>query len=216
MSLEISSFDSKWLERGWWTAAEAFCVFVGYPPDTRNNGYVFQALTIKFDHIYDLVVSAEIDGLIQDMTRLPSCDILKAPCKSWIAWGRTKTSIAQNLSSELIEAVGLKEIRKERTNESYRPDNEKVIKAAFLATARIALHLCLKARLDDIESLFNRTNISHVLPSSKTLRNWLKEADIRLSSTTPSKATIQETLTTLKILLPAPEAKNASLPLEKS
>ncbi|HSX38125.1 MAG TPA: hypothetical protein VLE95_04760 [Chlamydiales bacterium] len=192
MSLEIPSFDVQWLERGWWTATEAFCVFVGVPPDTQNDDYVLQGLRRRFSHIYDLVVSAEIDKAVQDMTRMPS-GILQASCKSWISWGLTKQSIAVNLGEDLTEAVGI-DFDKLRSLASYRPEGELLLKIQFQAVARVAIHISPKARLEDIKSLMRAANISNELLSDKTLRKWVNEMGVHLTPTRPSDDDIQETL----------------------
>lgn len=182
-----------WCEKEWWSNREAICVFLKINPDYASPDNVFESL-IRSEpnrHIVKLVNMAVRAGLIKNLvieTAVWSC---RAPCKDWLEWALTKFSI--KLDDELLLAAGI-DISKHyaRNKGSFRPDNEKIIKAKFITAAKITLFLVSKPRLKDILQLLENSDPTQHFPEDKTLRKWLKEAGIELFSTKQTNEEIEK------------------------
>ena len=179
---ELDDF-AKWLERGWWTTSEAFCIFMGYSPAEAEYEASYKILqhSEKGRHIFNLTSSAESDGSIKELVLVNEHAPwmgYRAPCKVWLEWAMKKSSISLDLN--LLKIAGIDADKIARTNDSYRPEEEKIRKISFLSIARVAIHLCPKARLKDIIKLALSSGGLDKKPSDKTLRNWLGEARVVL------------------------------------
>ena len=107
------------LERGWWTTAEVFCIFMGVSPSNAGNESCCNQLrqSKQGQHIFDLVASVEVDGSIGELTLIPWIGY-RAPCIAWLKWAMKKPSISINPS--LLEAAGIGADNVPRPKESYR------------------------------------------------------------------------------------------------
>ena len=89
---ETESHDfAKWLERGWWTTAEAFCIFMGSSPAEAEYEPSYKILqrSEKGRHVFDLTSSAESDGSIKGLVLVNEHAPWigrRAPCKVWLQW----------------------------------------------------------------------------------------------------------------------------------
>lgn len=193
---EIGIADAKdvyllWTEKGWWTSREAICVFLGFSPDLADDIESFQNLVNDgaSKHIVKLVDAAVRDKSVKNLVIEPALWSNRAPCKDWVQWAMSKPSI--QVDSCLFEAVGIENNAK-RSKDSYRPENEKIVKASFMAVARAVLFFCPKARLKDIKKLAEESGAVSNFPSDKTLREWLKEGEVILHSKKQGKEEIRE------------------------
>ena len=134
---DIEAIDfSKWVEKGWWTSQEAFCVLMGSPPQAAHQeSNVAQLKNSERGHyLIDLIAAAEIDHSVEGLIFAKPFYFYRAPCKAWLEWALTKPSI--EIIPELLQAVGINKGKVSRSQESYRPEEEKLIKISFLATQK--------------------------------------------------------------------------------
>lgn len=195
-SEEIGIADRKdvyllWTEKGWWTSKEAICVFLGFSPDLADDIESFQNLVNDGNsrRIVKLVDAAVRDNSVKKLLIEPMFWSNRAPCKNWVQWAMNKPSI--KVDPQLVEAVGVKSNTR-RSKDSYRPEDEKIVKASFIAIAKTVLHICPKARLKDIKKLVKESGAVSSLPDERTLRNWLKEGKVKLYPTKQPKEEVQE------------------------
>jgi hypothetical protein len=185
-----------WIEQGWWTSKEALCVFLGESPDFETDIYLFHELTSTPTglHIQKIVNASIRDGSIKNHVIEPQFWSNRAPCKDWLEWALSKPSI--HLDPLLLEAAGISHEKNPRTDESYRPKDEKMIKLNFLSLAKLILYMCPKARLKDIIQLIESSSAIIDLPSDR-----LKEERISLFSSKQTDDEITEIQKKLKPLL---------------
>jgi hypothetical protein len=200
---------SRWVEKGWWTSQEAFCVLMGYPPQTANH----EAVLIKLKkaeegaHLIDLIAAAEIDGSVEGLVFAKPFYFYRASCKAWLEWALNKPSI--QIIPELLLAVGIVSDKIPRSQESYRPQEEKPTKASFIASAKIVLFLCSKARLKDIKEVILQSKVLENLPVDRTLRSWIAEEGVVLNDTKISNLEIAEIERKLQIGMQSNRGINA-------
>ena len=188
------------LEKGWWTGKEAICIFLKLDFSVLNDDTYFSEICRnQGNHISTLVNAAIRSGSIKNHVIEPHLWSNRAPCKDWLDWGLTKPSIAPNLDVELLKAAGIEIDQVPRDNASYRPEDEKWIKKAFIAISKSILFICPNARLADIKKLIENAKAIDYLPVDRTLRKWISEEQIHLF---PTNQTDDEKLKIEKKLAP--------------
>lgn len=190
---------SKWIEKGWWTSQEAFCVFMGYPPQDANDAVNLNQLknTDEGRYLIELIGAAEVDRSVEGLVFAKPFYFYRAPCKAWLEWALTKSSI--ETIPELLQLVGINLHKTSRSQTSYRPKDEELIKAYFIASTKIVLFLCAKARLKDIKEVISQSQVLENLPSDRTLRKWVAQEGIVLNDNKRSDLEISEIEQTLQI-----------------
>ncbi len=181
-----------WLEKGWWTANEAICVFSGQSPDEVDDLKYFRPylLSEREKRVCKLVSAAVRDKSIKNHVIEPQFLSNRAPCKDWLEWAMNKPSIS--VDPELLIAAGITEVDNSRTNESYRPKDEIMLKFNFISIAKIVLYLCPNARLGDIQRLIEKTSAIDNLPGKRTLRDWIKNSGLSLFAERQTRQAIEE------------------------
>ena len=189
----------KWIEKGWWTSQEAFCVFMGHPPQEANDEANLNQLknTDEGRYLIELIGAAEVDRSVEGLVFAKPFYFYRASCKAWLEWALTKSSI--EIIPELLQIVGIDLHKVPRSQLSYRPKDEEFIKDSFIASAKIALFLCAKARLKDIKEVICQSQVLENLPSDRTLRKWVAQEGIVLNDNKRSDLEIAEIERTLKI-----------------
>jgi hypothetical protein len=181
-----------WVEQAWWTSQEACCVFLGYAPDKAHNLAAYRNMlsTSKGRHIQQIIDMAIADGSIKNLIIEPNLWRNRAPCKDWLEWALSKPSI--HLDPLLLESAGISFEKNSRTDESYRPKDEKLVKFNFRSLAKLILYLCPNARLKDITQIIESSNAIIDLPCDRTLRKWLSHEQISLFSSKQTDDEIDE------------------------
>lgn len=164
-----------WIERGWWTPSEATCVFLKYNPCNADDYEFYSKITSGrlSEHISLLVAEATTKRSVQIVIdKGPN----RASCYEWIQWAKTYPII--QLDPDLVGLI-VKSNKKHIKN-SAKQELLQIKITQFRTLARVALSLCPKACLEEIITISEQFGIDENLPSTRTLRNWLKP-DITLS-----------------------------------
>ena len=186
-----------WLELDWLTLDEAFCVLMGFPPRAPEHVSIALRLSEYGQHVLDLQRRAVADNVIEGLTREGGSfsGYYRAPFRSWLKWGITKSSI--HLDESLLEAAGLKEKESVEEHGNDQPNQKTYEGTVIVQTTQILLLLCPKIRVADIIAVLTATKSLKKVPGDKTIRNHLRSAGIVLSDTKPTKeevALIEKTL----------------------
>lgn len=187
------------VEKGWLSSQEAICIFLRYPIEKAYNFLSYSRITATKDglRLKYLVGAAEVDGSVEGITLDKICLLYRASCRAWVDWALTKPTI--QLDPELLEAVGIKNEKTTKSNDTRRPEDEKNKMNQFRILAKTILYICPCACLEHIITVAEESGIAENLPSERTLRKWLKP-DIQLCSkkiTDKEKFAIKEKLSPL-------------------
>lgn len=187
------------VEKGWWSSQETICVFLKYPIEEAYNLSSFARITATKEglHLKKLICAAEADSSVEGIILDKICLLYRASCRAWVDWALTKPTV--QLDPELLEAVGIKNEKSTKSNDSRRPEDEKNKMDQFRILTKTILYICPCACLEHIITVAEDSGIVEDLPSERTLRKWLKP-DIQLCSkkiTDKEKLAIKEKLSPL-------------------
>lgn len=142
---EADSVDfSKWIEKGWWTSQEAFCVFMEHPPQEANDEVNLNQLkeTDEGRYLIELIGAAEVDLSVEGLVFAKPFYFYRASCKAWLEWALTKSSI--EIIPELLKLTGIDLHKIPRSQLSYRPKDEEFIKDRLLPVQKLPYFCVLK------------------------------------------------------------------------
>lgn len=207
---QTEKIHPHWTEKGWWTSEEAFCVFMGHPPQDANSEANLKQLknTDEGRYLIELIGAAEIDRSVEGLIFAKPFYFYRASCKAWLEWAVTKSSI--EIIPELLQLVGINIDKMPRTQASYRPKDEEAIRASFIASLKVILFLCAKARLKDVREVILQSQVLENLPSERTLRKWIAKEGVVLNDTKISDLEIEKIERKLQIHLQSKKEKALS------